>query len=215
AKDSFTPLGAPVTLAPSVHPGDSNSPTLASATVAITAGTFANDGDVLSAVTTGTGILANYDAASETLTLTGMDTLPHYQQVLQSVTFSNPSSNPTNSFLNTMRTITWTMDDGNASNNLSAPVTTTLKFAGTNAAPILSGVPATASYKEGGNPVVLAPAATVSDVDDTSILHAQVSITGGLLPGDVLSASTAGTSILATYAPFSFGQLLLSAAGTL
>src|SRR5262249_23522357 len=125
ANDSFTPLGAPATLAPSAHPTDNNSTTLAGAKVAITGGTFANDGDVLSATTTGTSILAHYDSASETLSLTGIDTLAHYQQVLQSITFGNSSSNPTNSFFNTVRTISWTVDDGNAFNNLSTPVTTT------------------------------------------------------------------------------------------
>ena len=62
----------------------------------ITGGTFAGDGDVLAANTAGTSITASYNSTTETLTLTGSDTLAHYQPVLDSVTFSSTSDNPTN-----------------------------------------------------------------------------------------------------------------------
>ena len=45
--------------------------------------------------TAGTAITASYDAASGVLTLTGTDTLAHYQQVLDSVTYASTSHNPT------------------------------------------------------------------------------------------------------------------------
>ena len=66
----------------------------------------------------GTSITASYNAATETLMLSGSDTLAHYQQVLDSVTFSS-GSNPTNSGANPTRTLTWTLNDGAGSNNLS------------------------------------------------------------------------------------------------
>src|SRR5262249_44388116 len=86
------------------------------------------DGDVLTANVSGTGIAASYDAATETLTLSGTDTLAHYQSVLDAVTFDSTSGNPTNSGSNPTRTVTWTLDDGSPSNNLSAAATTTISF---------------------------------------------------------------------------------------
>jgi hypothetical protein len=100
---------------------------LTSATVKINGGTFAGDGDVLAASTTGSSLTTSYDKASETLTLTGADTLAHYQSVLDSVSFTS-GGNPTNSGANLTRTVTWQVNDGNVSNNLSAAATTTITF---------------------------------------------------------------------------------------
>src|SRR5205085_9128640 len=93
--------------------------------------TFAGDGDVLGVGAgglAGTGISASYDAGTETLTLTGIDTLAHYQQALEHVTFSSISSNPTNSGLNPTRTVEWQVNDGSAANNLSAVQDTTIQL---------------------------------------------------------------------------------------
>jgi ELWxxDGT repeat protein len=128
ASVSYTVRGTPVTLAPSVYPSDSNSLTLARATLSITGGTFPEDGDVLAASTSGTSIAANYSSATETLTLTGTDTLAHYKQVLDSVTFHSTNANLTNAGANRTRTVTWTVDDGSSANNLSAPATTTINL---------------------------------------------------------------------------------------
>src|SRR5262249_23213614 len=51
-----------------------------------------------------------------------------YQSVLDSVTFNSTSSNPTNFGDNRTRTVSWTLNDGAGSNNLSAPATTTIGF---------------------------------------------------------------------------------------
>ena len=88
---------------------------MVSATVQISAGTFAGDGDVLVTDTTGIAITATYDSSTETLTLTGVDTFADYQHALQSVTFSSFNSNPTNFGSNGTRTITWTVNDGTSS----------------------------------------------------------------------------------------------------
>ena len=50
---------------------DPDSLNLTNATVKITGGTFAGDGDVLAANVSGTSITASYNAGAETLTLTG------------------------------------------------------------------------------------------------------------------------------------------------
>ena len=51
--------------------------------------------------------------------LSGSDTLAHYQQVLDSVTFVTASENPNNYGAAPSRTVTWTLDDGSASNATS------------------------------------------------------------------------------------------------
>src|ERR1051326_5090531 len=86
-------------------------------------GPFAGDGDVLATNVAGTSITASYNAATETLTLSGTDTLAHYQQVLDSVTFSS-GINPSNGNLNRTRTVTWVVNDGSGSNNLTHTATT-------------------------------------------------------------------------------------------
>ena len=113
---SYTAFAAPVTLSAGLSLADVSSTTLNSAAVQITGGTFAGDGDVLAADTTGTAIAASYDNANETLTLTGSDTLADYQTVLRSVTFSSTSADPTGSGNDKTRTVTWSVNDGSFSN---------------------------------------------------------------------------------------------------
>ena len=48
-------------------------------------------GDTLAATTTGTSITASYAASTGVLSLTGSDTLAHYQQVLDSVSYTTSS----------------------------------------------------------------------------------------------------------------------------
>ena len=180
-----------MTLAGAATVTDPDSLTLASATVAISeagiaSGTFtaggALTGDLLSAVTAGTSITASYNSTSETLTLSGSDTLAHYQQVLDSVTFSS-GPDPSNGNADPTRTVTWVLDDGGASNNLSTPVTTTVSL---HLGPAIR-VAASASFTEGST-TTLAPAVTLRDSNATTTLtSATVAITGGAFAGDVLS----------------------------
>lgn len=111
----YTENGAAITLAPALTLSDVDNTTLASATVRISAGTFTGDGDVLAANVTGTGITATYNATTETLLLSGTDTLAHYQQVLRSVTFSSTSDNPTNAGQKATRIVDWQVNDGTPS----------------------------------------------------------------------------------------------------
>src|SRR5206468_4124470 len=82
ATAAYTENDASVALAPGGLLTDSNTGAqITSATVAITGGSFAGDGDVLTFDTTGTSITASYDSTTETLTLSGLDSTAHYQQV--------------------------------------------------------------------------------------------------------------------------------------
>src|SRR5262249_57510413 len=130
-------------LSPSVLWPDRTATTLTSATVALTGGTFANDGDVLAFSTAGTSITASYNSSTETLLLTGADTLAHYQQVLQSVTFDDPTSdNPTDFGSNPTRTVNWTVNDGTS----SFTATSTLSLTGVNDPPTPTAPPPTPHF---------------------------------------------------------------------
>jgi lipopolysaccharide export system protein LptA len=198
---SFTQGGGAVTLSGAASASDPDNLTLVAATVAITGGSFVGDGDVLAANTTGTSITASYNALTETLTLTGADTLAHYSQVLDSVTFNSTSGNPTDFGSFPSRTVTWVLNDGSGSFNLSTAATETVNIIATNQAPTLTGVAASAAYTEEGAATTLSGNVTVSDPDDTTLSSATVSITGGTFAGDsdLLSAAVAGTNITASY----------------
>ena len=90
---------------------------LAGATVKISSGFLS--GDTLAATTTGTSIVASYDSGTGILTLTGTDTIAHYQTVMQSITYSSSATDPTNVGADTSRTIQWTVNDGSTSNGTS------------------------------------------------------------------------------------------------
>src|SRR5262249_28009858 len=126
----------PATVAPALSLSDSAGTTLTSATVQITGGTFAADGDVLTVDTSNTRITASYDSASETLTLTGSDTLADYQTVLRSITYQTPSQNPDNYGSDATRVLVFTADDGNASFNLGT-ATETIQITAVNNPPTL------------------------------------------------------------------------------
>src|SRR5262249_43261297 len=173
---------------------------LVGATVSVASGAFAGDGDVLAASTGGTSITASYNAASETLTLTGSDTLADYQQVLDSVTFNSTSENPDDFGSAPTRQVTWVLNDGAGSFNTSAAQTTTVSVTAVNDAPTLTNVAAAVS----AIPAVvttLSPSVTVTDPDNQKLVSATVSISGGTFAndGDVLGFDTSGTSITASY----------------
>ena len=191
----YTEQAAGVTLSSGLSLFDPNDLTFAAATVQVSGGTFANDGDVLGVNTAGTAITASYNAATETLLLSGTDTLADYQSVLDSVTFFDASDNPTNFGSNATRTVTWTVGTGASA---SAPATTTLDITAVNDPPTLSGT-ANASFTEKGAAVTLSGAAAISDPDSQKLASATVALTGGALTSDVLTTSTTGTSITASY----------------
>src|SRR5262249_35807858 len=162
ANASFTEKGGAKTLSSAAVVSDPDSLTLASATVKIVGGTFAGDSDVLAANVSGTSITASYNSASETLTLSGSDSLAHYQSVLRSVTFNeDPNLNPTNYGSNPTRTLTWQLNDGSGSNNLST-VTTTLNVTAVNDPPTLTGTTGTVAFTE-GQAVTVSSSVTVQD----------------------------------------------------
>src|SRR5262249_11094598 len=113
----------------------------------------------LAAVTAGTSITASYNSATETLTLTGSDTLADFNQVLESVTFQSTSLNATDFGQDPTRTLTWTVNDGVAT---SLPQTETVTI---DTGPTL-GVAASTSFTEGQAPATVTLSPTVSIADN-------------------------------------------------
>src|SRR5262249_48793256 len=111
-----------------------------------------------------------------------------------SITFSYGAADKTFDFLALGQTLTIsyqvTIDDHNGG-TATQPVTITVT--GIDEPPVLSNVAATASYTAvnsnpaSATPVTPSPNATVSDVDNLTLASAKVSITSGLLAGDVLA----------------------------
>ena len=110
ASAAYSAGGAATTLSSGTTVSDPESANLVSGTVSIASGFLT--GDTLAATTTGTSITASYNASTGVLSLSGSDTLAHYQQVLDSVTYSSSNQNPTNSGADPSRTISWVVNDG-------------------------------------------------------------------------------------------------------
>ena len=187
---SFAEDGPPVVVAPALTVADVDDTNLESATVTI-ANLLDTGAEVLAANTAGTAITASYVAP--TLTLTGTDTLANYELVLRSVTYANNDGDPDL----TARTVNFVGNDGDADSN-SAPATINLTAA--NDAPVLAAGGGSPTFTEDGPAVAVDPGLTVTDVDDTNLESATVTITNLLDAGvEVLAANVTGTAITANY----------------
>jgi len=180
----YTESGAGVALDSALTAADSDSAYLIGATVTISSGLLG--GDTLNFANQN-GITGSYDAGSGVLTLTGLATVANYQAALESVTFSSSSDNPDNFGADTSRTITWQVNDGSVSNNLSNLPATTVDIAAVNDAPVLDGAGNSVGFTENGTAVTLDSALTVADVDSSTLSGASVTISSGFLAGDTLN----------------------------
>jgi probable HAF family extracellular repeat protein len=118
--DYYVPGTTPVVLESGLTLDSRLGNTVGGASVVVSGGTFAGDGDLLGANTAGTLISTSYDSTNETLTLTGNDTLANYQAVLRSVMFSSSSQDPG---AHHSRTVSWLISSASAA---SASVTMTI-----------------------------------------------------------------------------------------
>ncbi|MEY4159125.1 MAG: hypothetical protein RL743_1620, partial [Actinomycetota bacterium] len=104
---------------------DADTASLTGATVSITAGlttgdvlAFTNDGSTMGSIS------GSYNSGTGVLTLSGAGTPTQYQNAFRAVTFRNTTNNPTAN--SATRTVTWRANDGDALNNLSTAVTSTI-----------------------------------------------------------------------------------------
>ena len=137
-----------------------------SATVTIGTG-FVGTEDVLAFADTA-NITGSYVAG--VLTLTGTDTLANYELALESITYENTNTDDPDTG---NRTVTWVVNDGDDN---SAGVTSTITVANVNDAAVLTDAGGTLAYTEGAGALVIDSSLTISDVDDTNIESATVTL---------------------------------------
>ncbi|WP_145328641.1 S-layer homology domain-containing protein [Paenibacillus xylanexedens] len=192
-----------------------SSTTLASATVAITGNLhvgedelgFINDGLSMGNIT------ASYNASTGVLTLTssgGTATLAQWQAALRSITYTDTAITPNEA----TRIVSFTVNSSvNASNTATRAVTITA----TNQTPRVTTSGGSTNYISGAStPTVIDSGVTVSDLDNTTLTSAAVSITSHFDTGkDVLAYINDGASmgnITANYDAL-MGVLTLTSAG--
>jgi ELWxxDGT repeat protein len=150
--------------------------------------------EVLSAVTTGTSITANYNPTTRVLTLMGPDSAVNFQQVLRTVAYQNMSEAPTT----TARTVRFVTSDGG---NLSSARDATVNIVAVSDAPSVAGTTTALSYTENAGPTVMFPDLTANDPDSFYFLNgsyqagltrATISISPYIAGQDVLSYTNAG-----------------------
>ena len=209
---TFVEGGGAVLIADSVDAdvSDLDSGNLSSLTITIT-NLLDGVAESLSADTSGTSISATYLAG--TLTLSGVDSVANYEQVLRTVRYDNVSLVPDP----TTRVIQFVANDGAANSNLA---TASVSITPTNTAPTLdldandsSGTGGTGfqtSFVEGGGAVRISDFsdANLNDVDSASLTSLTATLTNPLDgSSESLTVDTTGTSISAAYAG---GTLTLS-----
>ncbi|MBF7144109.1 MULTISPECIES: retention module-containing protein [Pseudomonas] len=152
---------------------DADSPMLKGATVVLT---NAFNGDSLAVKTGTTGITAVITKAvgadgkgTITINLSGDATPAQYQAVIRTITYDNNSQNPDS----TTRDITITVTDDHGA---KATATAHISVIPENDAPVVTGSPA--SFTEGDAATSIVKGLAISDVDNTTLGKAVVSISG-------------------------------------
>jgi Ca2+-binding RTX toxin-like protein len=194
---------------------DVDSPTLKGATVVLT---NAFKGDSLAVNTGSTGIKAEITKAVDadgkgtiTISLSGDATPAQYQAVIRTISYNNDTQNPNS----TTRDITLVVTDDHGA---KATATSHIGVVPENDAPVVTG--SAASFTEGDTATSIVKGLAISDVDNTTLSKAVVSISAlgagdsvaftGTLPvgvklvaGEVVNGTQAftfsGTAPIATY----------------
>jgi hypothetical protein len=183
--------GISITDSDTTEAGDNSE--LASATVSIT--TNFETGDTLAVPTadlSGTNITQSYNSSTGVLTLSGVDTIAHYETVLDGVTFSTTSG-----VALTNRTVTFAASDG----LLSGSGTDTVHVL---VLPVVGATGNTADFyqSQGSTGTTLDGSITVVDGNNANITGATATISSAqLLSGDTLaipSADLTGSTINGT-----------------
>jgi trimeric autotransporter adhesin len=181
---AYTEGDGAVAVDPGIVASDVDSAQLTGATVTIEGGFAAAEDDV--AFSDQNGIAGGYDDTTGVLTLSGSASVADYEAALRSVTYENSSSDPSP----ITRTIVFQADDGAVGDNLSDPaardVAVTPVSDPLNVAPVVTTSAGATTYAPGDPATVVDAALTVTDIDDTSLVGAQVTIASGSEPGDEL-----------------------------
>ncbi len=154
---------------------DSDSTYLLSVTATLLA---APDGasEVLSAVTTGTSITANYNPTTRVLTLLGPDTAVNFQQVLRTVAYQNTSQVPST----TARTVRFVASDGG---NLSSARDATVNVVAVNDGPTVIPTASSLNYVENSGVVTIDPSVVPLEFDSVAFVGGsyQIALSGATI----------------------------------
>ncbi len=154
---------------------DSDSTYLLSVTATLLA---APDGasEVLSAVTTGTSITANYNSTTRVLTLLGPDTAVNFQQVLRTVAYQNTSQVPST----TARTVRFVASDGG---NLSSARDATVNVVAVNDGPTVIPTASSLNYVENSGLVTIDPSVVPLEFDSVAFVGGsyQIALSGATI----------------------------------
>jgi len=203
AAASYTEAGAAITVDNTVTVTDADDTEITGGSISVSTGFL--DGDVL-AVTNSGGISGAYDAGTGVLTLSGTSTLAAYQNVLRSLTYLHTTTDPTTNGTRPSLVLTYSLTDADSDNAGAATgtATKTLNLTPVNDPPVVvAGNVAT--WVEEDSAEVIDPGIAITDVDDTRLASASVTISAGLTTGDVLGYATlhgitgsysAGTGVL-------------------
>jgi hypothetical protein len=177
------------------------------ATVQIADGFFAGDelfvnlpssgGHFLTADSDPTNISGSY--AASTLTLSGVDSIQHYQEILDAVSYRSTAADPSNAGANPNRTITWQVNDGALDSQTPAPAVgdnppvneTVLHF---DVAPAVDldgsspGTGYTTTYATGNAPIAIVNNDSVTDPDTANADSMTIVLTNAMA-GDSLSVA--------------------------
>jgi hypothetical protein len=184
---------------------DVDNTNLQSARVSISAN-YQSGQDVLSAMSLPTGITADFNAGTGILTLSGSASVANYQSALRQVKYANTSDAP----VTLSRTLTFRVNDGSAN---SIAQSRNVTVTAVNDAPVVSGIEAGAvSYTEKSSATQVTNSLVLSDLDNTNLQSARVSISANYQNGqDVLSATNLPTGITAS---FNAGTGILTLSGS-
>ena len=205
----------PVAIDSALTVSDVDNLTLNSATVTIGSGFSAGQDQLNFVANPGAygNITASYNASTGVMTLSSVGstaTTAQWQAALRSITYSNSAVTPNSA----TRTIAFVVSDGTDSSTSS---TKTVTVTPVDQTPIVSAGAGMATFTEGDSPTAVAPALTVSDLDNSTLASATVQISDNFRTGeDVLgftnSNATLYGNIVGSYNA-STGVLTLQSAG--
>ncbi|WP_460359171.1 hypothetical protein [Mycobacterium sp. ZZG] len=169
--------GAPVKVVSSVSILDGDSEKLSKAT--LTVGLGYKSGDVLSfSGIDGNPITASWDAATRTLTLSGVATIEQYEAAIKAVTFAATEGGLS-------RTVTVSVTDDTDKESL-VPGAAVVTVIGLPPAITVGGLPI---FRLGGAPVKVVSSVSILDGDSENLSKATLTVGVGYKSGDVLSFS--------------------------
>ncbi len=207
---TFTENGSPVIINNNILVSDPDNLPLFSATVAITNYVQASEFLSFTANAATGNISGSFNLPSGILTLSSAGptaTAQQFQAALRTVTYFNYSDDPGN----TPKLISFVVNDGFL---LSNTLTTSVNIFAVNDAPVITGGGNVATYIENGAGVQVNNNISITDLDNTTMQSAAVTITNAVYGQDILSFTPSATTgnITAIFDPFS-GTLNLSSSG--